>query len=105
MATAAETGSAVAAAVTVAMAVADNNRNCGGRQQSTKCCSGSSRDSGHGSSNRDTMALTAGRVGIMVEVTTMRAEALVTTVVVNLYHLEGQNLEVSTNKCQVDTNK
>jgi hypothetical protein len=34
---AAETGSMVAAGVTVAMAVADNNRNCGGRQKSTKC--------------------------------------------------------------------
>ncbi len=33
----AKTGSAVALAVTVAKAVADNNRNCGGRQQSTKC--------------------------------------------------------------------
>jgi hypothetical protein len=36
-ATVAETGSAVAAAVTVAMVVADINRNCGGRQESTKC--------------------------------------------------------------------
>jgi hypothetical protein len=36
MVTAAETISAVAAAATVAKAVADNNRNCGGRQQSTK---------------------------------------------------------------------
>jgi hypothetical protein len=36
-ATEAETVSAVAAAATVAMVVADNNRNCGGRQQSTKC--------------------------------------------------------------------
>jgi hypothetical protein len=36
MVTAAEAVSAVAAA-TVALAVADNNRNCGGRQQSTKC--------------------------------------------------------------------
>jgi hypothetical protein len=36
-ATAAETGSAMAATVTVAMAVADNNRNYGDRQQSTKC--------------------------------------------------------------------
>ncbi len=34
--TAAETGLAVAAAATVAMVVADNNRNCGGRQESTK---------------------------------------------------------------------
>jgi hypothetical protein len=31
MATVAETGSVVAAGATVAMAVADNNRNCGGR--------------------------------------------------------------------------
>jgi hypothetical protein len=37
MATAAETVLAVAVAATVAMAVADINRNCGGRQQSTKC--------------------------------------------------------------------
>ncbi len=37
MATAAEAGSAVAAAVTVAKVVADNNRNCRGRQQSIKC--------------------------------------------------------------------
>ncbi len=36
MATAAEAISAVAAAATMAMAVAENNRNCGGRQQSTK---------------------------------------------------------------------
>jgi hypothetical protein len=35
-ATAAKTGSVVAAVVTVAKVVADNNRNCGGRQQSTK---------------------------------------------------------------------
>jgi hypothetical protein len=33
MVTATETISVVAAAATVAMAVADNNRNCGGRQQ------------------------------------------------------------------------
>jgi hypothetical protein len=38
MATVAESALAVAAVATVAMAVADNNRNCGGRQQSTKCC-------------------------------------------------------------------
>ncbi len=37
MVTAAETISAVAVAATVAMVVTDNNRNCGGRQQSTKC--------------------------------------------------------------------
>jgi hypothetical protein len=41
MGTAAETGSVVAAAATVAMAVADNNRNYRGRQQSTKYGSGS----------------------------------------------------------------
>jgi hypothetical protein len=35
MATAAEAVLAVAAAATMAMVVADNNRNCGGRQQST----------------------------------------------------------------------
>jgi hypothetical protein len=39
VATVAETGSAVAAVATVAMAVADNNRNCWGRQESTKCSS------------------------------------------------------------------
>jgi hypothetical protein len=37
MVMAAKIGSAMAAVVTVAMAVADDNRNCGGRQQSTKC--------------------------------------------------------------------
>ncbi len=37
MATAAETVSTVAAVATVAIEVADNNRNSGGRQQSTKC--------------------------------------------------------------------
>jgi hypothetical protein len=37
MATVAETVSAVAAAATVVMAVVEKNRNCGGRQQSTKC--------------------------------------------------------------------
>jgi hypothetical protein len=36
MVTAAEAVSAVAAAATMDMAVANNNRNCGGRQQSTK---------------------------------------------------------------------
>ncbi len=36
MATAAEAVSAVAAAATIDMVVANNNRNCGGRQQSTK---------------------------------------------------------------------
>jgi hypothetical protein len=42
MAMAAKTGSAVAAVATVAMLVADNYSNCGGRQQSIKCSSGSS---------------------------------------------------------------
>ena len=37
MVTAAEVVSVVAAAATMAMAVADNNRNCGGRQELTKC--------------------------------------------------------------------
>jgi hypothetical protein len=36
-ATVAKTGSVVAVAETVAKAVADNNRSCRGRQQSTKC--------------------------------------------------------------------
>jgi hypothetical protein len=84
-ATAANTGSAVAAAATVAMVVADSNRHCGGRQQSTKCCIGSSGDSGRGSRDRGSLAATAGRSGGATEVTTMRAAATVTTVVVNLY--------------------
>ncbi len=37
VATVAEIGSAAAAAATVAMAVADNNRNCRDRQDLTKC--------------------------------------------------------------------
>jgi hypothetical protein len=43
---------------------AENNRNCGGRQVSTKFGSGSGRDSGCGSGNRSSVAAMAGRVGI-----------------------------------------
>jgi hypothetical protein len=87
MVMAAKTGSAVAVAVTMAMVmvVADNNRNCRGRQQSTKCSIGSGGDSSHGSSNCDSAALTAGRGGSAAEVTTMRAAATATTVVVNIH--------------------
>jgi hypothetical protein len=48
-----KTGAAVAVVETVAMVVADNNRDGGGRQQSTKCGSGSGsgRDTGRGNSN------------------------------------------------------
>ncbi len=53
MVTAAKKGSEVAAAATVAMVVTDNNRNCGGRQQSSKCGSGSGKDRGWGSGNCD----------------------------------------------------
>ncbi len=72
MDTTANTGSVVAAAATVAMAAVDNNRSCGGRQQSTKCGSG-----GGSGGRRDS--------GSAAEVTTMRAKATATTVVVNLY--------------------
>ncbi len=40
----------------------------------------------------------------MAEVTMMRASATATTVVVNLYPIEGRDMEVDTNKCQVNTN-
>ncbi len=82
---AAKTESAVAAVATVAMAVADNNRNCGGRQQSSKCGRGSNGDSGRGSSNHGSVATMAGRGSGTVEVTTMRAAATATIAVVNLY--------------------
>jgi hypothetical protein len=85
MAIAAKTGSAVAAAAT--MVVADNNRNWEGRQQSTKCGRGSSRDSGRGSGNCGSEAATAGRGGSTAEVTRMKAAATATTVVVDLYPL------------------
>jgi hypothetical protein len=63
MATAAEAVSAVAAAATMAMAVADNNRNCGGRQQSTSGADGSGRssDSGRASGDCCSAAAMAGR--------------------------------------------
>jgi hypothetical protein len=102
---AAEAGSAVALVATEAMAVADDNRNFGGGQQLTKCGRGSNRDSGLGSGDHGSAALTAGRGGSMAEVTMMRAAATETTVVVNLYPLEGRDMEVNTNKCQVDTHK
>jgi hypothetical protein len=88
MPTAAETGLAVAAAVTVAMAVADKNRNCRGRQQQQKNVAGgrrSGRYRGCGSSNRCSMAAKAGRGSGAAEVTTIRAAATATTVVINLY--------------------
>ncbi len=105
--TAAKTGSAVAAVAAVAMAVADNNRICGGRQQSTKCSGSSGRDSdsSHCSGDHDSMALAVGRGSSAAEVTMLRAAATATTVVVNLYPFEGRNVEVITNYCQVDTNK
>jgi hypothetical protein len=83
----AKTGSAVAVAATVAMAVADINRNCGGSQQSTKCASSSNGDSSRGSRNHGSVAATAGRGGGMEKVTKMRAGATATTVVVNFYPL------------------
>jgi hypothetical protein len=83
--TASKTESAVAAAATVAIAVADNNRNCGGRQQSTKCGKGSNGDSGHGSSDHGSVAMMADRGSGVAKVTTMMAMAMATTVVVNLY--------------------
>ncbi len=84
MVTVVKTGSVVAAVATVAMMVADNNRNCRGRQQSTKCSSGSGRDSRCGSVDRGSTPVTAGKVGCAVEVTTTRTVSTATTVVVNL---------------------
>ena len=78
-----KTGSAVAAAVTVAMTVPYNNRNSGGRQQSTKCSRGSNGDSGLGKGDRGSTAAMAGRGGSAGEVATMRAAATATTVVVS----------------------
>ncbi len=51
----------MAAAATVAMAVADNNRDGRGRQQSKKCGSGghSGRDSARGNRNCGSVAATA----------------------------------------------
>jgi hypothetical protein len=74
-------------------------------QQSTKCGSGSGGDSGRGSGDHGSAALTACRDGGAAEVTTIRAAATSTTVVVNLYPLESGNVEVDTNECQVNTNK
>ncbi len=72
-------------AATVAMAVADNNRNCRVRQQSTTCGIGRGGDSSCGNGDRGSAAATAGRGGGAAEVTTIRAVATATTVVVNLY--------------------
>jgi hypothetical protein len=47
----------------------------------------------------------AGRGDGVEEMTTMRAAATATKVVLNLFPLEGHNVEVDTNKCQVGTNK
>jgi hypothetical protein len=63
MAMVAKTGSAMVVAATMAMAVTDKNRNCMGRQQSTKWGSGSSGDSGCGSGICSSVALTTGRGG------------------------------------------
>ncbi len=73
-------GDSVAAGATVAMAVADNNRNCvaGNNQQNAAGGSGSSGDSGRGSRDRCSAAATAGRGGGAAEVTTMRAAATAT---------------------------
>ncbi len=87
MALTAERGSALAMVATVATAVAVKYRNCRDRQQSIKCGSGSSGDSGRGSGNRGSAAAMAGRGGSTAEVTMMRAAAPATTVVVNLYPL------------------
>jgi hypothetical protein len=81
----------------VAMVVADINRNCGDRQQSIKCGSGCNGDSGCASGNRGSAASMAGRGHGMAKVTTIMAVATATTVVVNLYPLEGRNVKVDTN--------
>jgi hypothetical protein len=80
MAPLAETVSVVAVAATVAMAVADNNRNCGAGNNKKKGAGsrGSGGDSGRGSGNRSSMAATVGRGGGAAEVTTMRAAATAT---------------------------
>ncbi len=87
MVTAAETRSTVAEVATVAMAVADNNRNCGGRQKSTKCSSSVSGDSGHGCINCGSAAAMTDRDGGTAEVTTIKVVATAKTVVVDLYPL------------------
>ncbi len=97
MATATQTGSVMAAVGTVAMAGADNNRNCGDRQQSTKCGSGCNGDNGCGSDNRGSAASMAGRGSGMTKATTMMPAATAALVVENLYPLEGHNVKVDTN--------
>jgi hypothetical protein len=81
---AAKTGSSGAAVATVAMAVADNNRNCKGRQESTKWGSDSGGYSSRGSVNCCSVAFMAGRGGCAAEVAMMRTVSRATTVVVNL---------------------
>ncbi len=49
--------------------------------------------------------MTACRGSRAAEVTTMRAAATAATVMVNSYPLEGRDVEVNTNKCQVDAKK
>jgi hypothetical protein len=79
----AKTGSVGAAVATVAKAVADNNRNCEGRQESTKWGSGSGGYSSCGSVNCGSADLTAGRGSCTAEVAMMRTASTVTTAVVN----------------------
>ncbi len=54
-----KTGAVVAVVATVAMVATDNNRDGGGRQQSTKCGSGSGsgRDNGHCNGNFGSVAV------------------------------------------------
>jgi hypothetical protein len=77
MATVAETGLAVAAAVTVAMAVQTTTETAGtgNNQQNAAGSSRSGGDSGYGSSDHCNVAAMAGRGGGVAEVTTMRAAA------------------------------
>jgi hypothetical protein len=86
-------GNSVTAAVTVAMAVAGNNRNCwaGNNQQNAADGNGSSGDSGRGSSNRCSAAATAGRGGSAAEVIMMRAVATATG---RFIHEEGEMVEM-----------
>ncbi len=75
-----------------------------GQATINKIGSGSGEDSSCCSGNCGSAALMAGRGSSAAEVTTMRAAATATTVVVTLYPLEGRNVEVDTNKCQINTN-
>ncbi len=78
-------GNSVAAAATVAMGGAENNRNCGAgnNQQNVAGGSGSSGDSVRGSGDRCSAAATAGRGSGAAEVTTMRAAATATGQFIN----------------------